>query len=234
MSPVEREHITSAFSFELAKVTRVEIRQRVLNEMLAHIDAGLAAAVAANIGLPAPAAPRSNGKRKAAAASPLLSLLDPATGKTGDVTGRKVAILAADGSAAAGIATMQAALAKVGAEGLVLAARLGTLNGSGGSIRVDHTLATMPSVVFDAVYVPGGAGATILAASADVREFIADAYRHDKPIEVGDGADAVLAAAGIENPAGIVSGESAANVKEFVAALGRHRVWARAAERTPV
>jgi catalase len=227
MSPVEREHITSAFSFELAKVTRVEIRQRVLADMLVHIDAGLAAAVAANIGLPAPAAPKTNGKRKSAPSSPLLSLLDPATGKTGDVTGRHVAILAADGSDAAGIASMQAALAKAGAAGLVLAARLGTLKGTGGPIEVDHTLVTMPSVVFDAVYVPGGAGAATLAASADVREFVAEAYRHAKPIAAGEGADAVLAAAGVDEAAGIVNGDAAADVKEFVAALGRHRVWDR-------
>ena len=56
MSPIEREHITTAFSFELAKVNRPEIRTRVLEQMLANIDGELASAVAANLGLPPPVA----------------------------------------------------------------------------------------------------------------------------------------------------------------------------------
>ena len=246
MSPPEKEHIVSAFSFELAKLTRVEIRERVLRDMLANIDSGLAAAVAANVGLSVPgaagargnagakpngkAAPKSNGK---VATSPALSLLNPKIGVPGDITGRKVAILVATGSSAAEVDAMKAALEDAGAQGLVLAAKLGTLEGNGGAIAVDHTLVTMPSVGFDAVYIPDGAqAATGLAASGEVRHFLLEAYKHAKALGLGGDATIVLEKAGLpyrdDAANGIVIGSDAAIAERFIAAMGRHRAWDRA------
>jgi catalase len=54
MSEVEKAHISAAYQFELGKVTKPEIRERVVNEILANFDAGLAAEVATGLGLPAP------------------------------------------------------------------------------------------------------------------------------------------------------------------------------------
>jgi len=242
MSPLEREHIATAFSFELAKVNRVEVRQRVVNEMLANIDADLASAVATNIGLPAPTA-ASNGKaaskrngrtqksRNGRGLSPVLSLLDPRTGVTGDITGRKVAILAADGTSARDVKTMKAALERAGAQGLVVAGKLGVLKGAGGQIEVDHTSLTMPSVVFDALYVPGGAAAaTTLAGSGLILSYIAEAYKHLKALAFGEEAAALIEKAGIELDsldAGVLIGDAAAIAEAFIEAIGRHRVWSR-------
>jgi catalase len=238
MSAPEKEHIVSAFSFELAKVNRIEIRERVLGAMLANIDSELARMVAENIGLPAPERASANGKPatkangKPAASSPLLSLLNPATGVPGNTTGRKVAIIVAAGSSSSDVTTMKGALAKAGAEGLVLAARLGELEGQGGPIEVDHTIVTMPSVAFDAVYVPGGTAAAILAASGDVRHFVTEAYKHAKAVALGDGAAAILEKAGItahdDAASGVVMGDAAAISERFVEAIGQHRAWARA------
>ena len=241
MSAVEKEHIVSAFSFELAKVNRVEIRERVLAKMLANIDAGLAAQVAANIGLPVPA-PNGQFKGKAASvapgkkhldASPLLSLLNPATGIMGNLKTRKVAILAADGVDGAGVTEIQDALAAAGAKGLVLSARLGELKGTRGSVAVDHTIATMPSVAFDAVFLPGGdASVATLAKSGDALHFIAEAYKHAKAIGAAGAASQLLDAAGVgerSGAAGVVVGESGAAVaKPFLEAIGKHRAWNRA------
>ncbi len=241
MSPVEKEHIVSAFSFELAKVNRIELRQRVIEQMLVNVDAQLARMVAENVGLPAPDSTgvSSNGAKAQAngkpASSPLLSQLHPQTGKMGDVTGRLIAILVADGSSADDVDEMKNALAAAGAEGRVVAAKLGTLAGDGGEIAVDHTVLTMPSVAFDAIYVPGGTTATAtLAASGDARHFVSEAYRHCKAIAAGESAAALLEAADIlaedDEDNGVLLGADAATLAErFVTAIGRHRAWGRVA-----
>jgi catalase len=234
MSAIEREHIVSAFSFELAKVTRPEIRERVVGEMLVNIDAELAQAVAANVGLAAPKRRAGNGKTTTS--SPLLSQLDPQTGKTGDLTGRKVALIVADGSSAADVTAMKGALEKAGAAGLVLAARLGSVKGEDGTIDVDHTLVTMPSVAFDAVYLPGGAKAAAeLAASGDVRAFVAEAYKHAKAIAASDDAAAVLERSGVagDDGRGVTVGDGASVSKRFLDAIGRHRAWGRDVSAVP-
>jgi catalase len=238
MSEVEKQHLIDAFSFELAKVTRPEIRERVLNAMLMKIDLGLARAVAANIGVSVAGGGGHNGngskraaKRGSSEGSPLLSLLDPRTGVTGDLSGRKVAMIVGAGSGADDVAAMRDALSAAGAEGLVLAARLGTIDVNDGSIVVDHTLVTMPSVAFDAVYVAAGTDGAALAESGDVVNFIAEAYKHLKPIALAGDADRLLERAGIATePAdedGVLIGDADAVADAFVELIGRHRVWTR-------
>jgi catalase len=237
MSDVEKEHLVGAFSFELAKVTRSEIRERVLNEMLVKIDVGLARAVAENVGLVvADGARNGNGSKRSAkngspSSSPLLSMLDPRTGVPGDLTGRKVAVLVGAGSDAHDVTAMRDALAEAGAEGLVLAEKLGTVKAPGGRIEVDHTLVTMPSVAFDAVYVAAGSDGRALAASGDVVNFVAEAYKHLKPIALSGDADGVLDRAGIATPPaaedGVLLGDADEVADAFVELIGRHRVWTR-------
>ncbi|MGD1067967.1 MAG: catalase-related domain-containing protein, partial [Vulcanimicrobiaceae bacterium] len=234
MSPVEQDHIVGAFSFELAKVEREPIRQRVLDRMLANIDGQLAERVAANIGLTverfAPPEGKRNGKAAKLAASPALSLLNqPQSAKT-----RKVAILAAPGVADADVAAMKKALAAAGVRALVIAPRLGVLAGVGGTVAVDHTLVTMPSVVFDAVYLPGGPDSVqVLAEDGDAVHFIAEAYRHCKAIAVTGEATELLDAAGIRADGEPVDGLIVADdaheaAAPFLAAIAAHRAWARA------
>ena len=57
LSDVEQEHILNAFSFELAKVKRSEIRQNVV-DMFANVDEDLAKNIADNIGVDTPDAER--------------------------------------------------------------------------------------------------------------------------------------------------------------------------------
>ncbi len=236
MSPPEKEHITAAFSFELSKLKRPEIRERVLTQMLANIDAGLAAEVAANLGLPAPRASSEkrqgkpkNGKRSVEV-SPALSMLNTVRET---IASRKVAILAADGVDAASVETLKAALTKEGATGLVLASRLGTLAGAdGASVAVDHTLLTMPSVVFDAVFVPAGsASVATLAASGEAVHFIAEAYKHAKAIGAVAEGSQLLERAGVSISAdteGVATaGSVKAVTKPFFAAIAKHRAWSR-------
>ncbi len=164
----------------------------------------------------------------------MLSQLDPATGVPGDITGRKVAIIVAEGSLASEVTAVRAALEEAGAVGLVIGATLGTIDGEDGPIEIDHTSLTMPSVVFDAVYVPGGEGAAAkLASSGLTLSTLAEFYKHLKAMAMGEDAAALLLPkAGIEvsdaRADGVFIGDADSTVTDFITAMGQHRVWARA------
>ncbi|MCZ9338060.1 catalase HPII, partial [Streptomyces sp. TRM76130] len=53
MSPVEKEHIVGAYTFELGKCYEQAVRERTL-QVLANIDPELCERVAAGLGLPTP------------------------------------------------------------------------------------------------------------------------------------------------------------------------------------
>ncbi|BCZ81489.1 catalase [Paraburkholderia terrae] len=223
MSDVEKEHIALAYQFELGKVTKPEIRARVVNEILANFDADLAATVAEGLGLPKPAkGARAAGKQKP---SPALSLLN--RGVPGIKT-RKIAILAAPGSDGAAIKSVQAALKSQGATPLLVAPTLAPIDG----MNPDATISGMPSIMFDGVVVVGGAqGAKALAQSGDARHFVLEAFRHLKAIAAtGAGKDVLSAAHLPEKGDGVFicdDGKVDAVLKPFIEAVGQHRVWAR-------
>jgi catalase len=223
MSDVEKEHIALAYQFELGKVTRPEIRARVVNEILANFDAGLAATVAEGLGLPKPGkGARAVGKQKP---SPALSLLN--RGVPGIKT-RKIAVLAAPGSDGAAIKSVQAALKSQGATPLLVAPTLAPIDG----MNPDATISGMPSIMFDGVVVVGGAqGAKALAQSGDARHFVLEAFRHLKAIAVtGAGKDVLSASHLPEKGEGVFIGDDGkveAVLKPFIEAVGQHRVWGR-------
>ncbi|WP_227245025.1 catalase HPII [Paraburkholderia caribensis] len=223
MSDVEKEHIALAYQFELGKVTRPEIRARVVNEILANFDAGLAATVAEGLGLPKPGkGARAVGKQKPSAA---LSLLN--RGVPGIKT-RKIAVLAAPGSDGAAIKSVQAALKSQGATPLLVAPTLAPIDG----MNPDATISGMPSIMFDGVVVVGGAqGAKALAQSGDARHFVLEAFRHLKAIAAtGAGKDVLSASHLPEKGEGVFIGDDVkveAVLKPFIEAVGQHRVWGR-------
>jgi catalase len=233
-TPPEQQHIVEALQFELAKVAVAAVRLRMLSN-LANVDATLAARVAAVLGVAVPAASARTPARRYAP-SPALSML--ARGNPASASGRKVAVLAADGVDSAGLQAMKSALAAAGVTVKVLAPHLGTLSGSGGSVAVDELIVTMPSVVFDAVYVAGGAASlAALRASGDAVHFVREAFKHAKAISTpADGAEFLLAAGVLApgaaaRPAGVTVGGSAADgalAAAFLADIGAHRHWARA------
>jgi catalase len=100
------------------------------------------------------------------------------------------------------------------------------------------TLETAPSVLWDAVAFPGGHEAMEkLQAVGHAVEFLKDSYRHCKPILVmGDGTTLLEGAgasthlpSGDPDPGvlGFGDGEAPAALREFTAAIARHRHFAR-------
>jgi catalase len=224
MSDIEKAHIAAAYQFELGKVTRPEIRARVVNEVLANFAADLAAQVAEGLGLPAPGkGARAAGKQQP---SPALSLLN--RGKPGIRT-RKIALLAAPGADTAMLQSLRKTLTGEGAAPLLIAPTLAPI----GSLAPDATIAGMPSIMFDAVIVCGGAAsAKTLAQSGDARHFVLEAFAHLKAIAaIGAGRDVLSAAHLPDNADGVATGSDGdvdAVLETFIAAAGQHRVWSRA------
>jgi catalase len=241
-SSAEKEHITAAFQYELAKVETPAIRQRVVDN-LAHVDARLARKVAEPLGIAQPD-PRSAAGRAGFReprgkppldAAPSLSM-EP-TGNT--IQTRRVAVLMAPGVELGAFKVIQQALIDAGAITKTVAAQLGTIaSSSGQQVPIDHTFLTMPSVMFDAVLVPGGAAsAQVLMKDGAAVHFVLEAYKHCKPLcLIGESAE-ILRAAGLlpdegAAPAGVLIGTNEPTTRvqtaqDFIAAIARHRHWSR-------
>jgi len=235
MSAPEKEHIVGAYTFELGKVERVFIRERQVNEILANIDLELARRVAENLGLPAPSAPTVTTKASSVQSSPALSLMNHAPG---NIKSRKVAILVANGVDGAAIDAFKAKLASEGALAKIIGPSPAPVKTADGKmLPVDAAMDGMPSVMFDAVFVPGGAdAAAAMAKSGEAKHYVLEAYKHLKPIVMLGAARPLLATLGLQPDAGLLEGDDVDGVfGNFAQALGQHRVWAReaAAEAIP-
>ncbi len=218
MSPPERLHMVKAFRFELSKVTRVDIRERVV-AMLAQVDGPFATDVAAGLGLKAPTA-----KTPAVTISPALSIIK---GPSQTIATRKVAFLCAPGVNAASVNDMRSALEGAGAIVEVIAPILGTL---ATGVEVSRILPAAPSVLFDAVFIADGdACVASLIADRGATFFIEEAYTHGKAVAAASGASAVLDAALPKDAPreGVVGGSGKDLAEKFVAAIALHRHWSR-------
>ncbi|WP_457307080.1 catalase-related domain-containing protein, partial [Polaromonas sp. P5_E6] len=247
-SAVEKDHIVAAFRFELSKVEVPEIRQRMVDN-LAHVDLKLATRVATPLGINPPDPKAASGRlgfRDYRITSKIEE--DPAlrmVGRTGgSVKTRKVAILVADGVEAAALKRIQQDLLDAGALCKLVAPHLGTVSTSSGrQLAVDHTFTNMPSVMFDAVLIPGGGDSIgTLAAMGEAVHFVLEAYKHCKTIcAINDGAQ-LLSTLGfslgkdpelIHVPTPGVLIADARKVTEgqvsqdFMTAIAQHRHWDR-------
>jgi catalase len=259
-SDPEKEHLVQAFCFELGKVEVPEIRTRMVG-MLAHVDDTLAGRVAQGLGLSVPTKldkplnmsipadgdveqfqPRP--AKKSIGHSPALSMANTVKNS---VKTRKIAILAADGVDDAELSSMRQALTAAGGQAKVVAPKLGSLKSAqGAEIDIDFSLLTAGSVLFDAVYVPGGGRSVeTLKGEAKALHFINEVYTHCKAIAAtGAGIDLLSAsylgaeriiepnAAGdhiVANEGIIISrnGQVGNVAAEFIEAIAQHRHWSR-------
>ncbi|MFJ6347720.1 catalase [Pseudarthrobacter oxydans] len=236
LSPVERDHVIQAYTFELGKCYEKSIRERQL-AALANVDAELCAAVAKGLGLPAPEATEQVPDSDP---SPALSQI----GGTWPVAGRVVGILADADSDLAAVNAARKALDAEGIVPLVIAPAGGFLGPENdGGVPVQRTYLTARSTEFDAVIVAASAAPAPDAApgldakagapggGTDPRAvlLLTEAYRHAKAIGTWNSGTEALAAAGIpQDTPGIVSADDAESlVSELTALLAAHRVWER-------
>ncbi|MEJ7827813.1 MAG: catalase [Segetibacter sp.] len=253
-SEPEKNHMVDALRFELGKVETEAIRQRMLM-VLNQVDKGLAAQVAYGLGMHIPETPELINLSIPADADPLSyqpvkkegsltesPALSMANTIKDSIRTRKIAILAADGVMEAELMTVKNSLLAQGAMVDVIAPRLGTIAGANGTqITVDKSLLTVASVLYDAVYVPGGANSVAtLEAEADAIHFLNEAYKHCKAIAATGDALQVLEATYFAKKLpednsdatvmreGVIIGTDAGSVaKQFIAAIAQHRFWER-------
>lgn len=249
-SQAEKEHIVAAFRFELGKLELPAIRQRVVDN-LAHVDAMLARKVAAPLGIGPPdakaAAGRAGfrdvrGKLPIEESAALRMTAQPLAGSRPIAT-RRVAVLVADGVDTQSLRPVLQALEQAGARCVVVGLQLGTVaTVTGRQFAVDHRVAAMPSVMFDAVLVAGGARcAEALAAMGAAVHFVLEAYKHGKALCVlGDGVGLLrllqiapgASAAELARHPGVTLGAGTAEAapetaKAFIEAMALHRHWDR-------
>jgi catalase len=257
-SDPEKEHIVQALQFELGKVTVPAVRERMV-ALLNQVDGELATRVAQGLGLkkipkidgpmnlsfPADGNPRDyqpHRTNRDVAPSPAVSM---ANTPKDSIRTRQVAILASAGSDGASIARMQKALTAQGAAVHLVGRHVGPFRTAEGSeLNAEHSILTASSVLFDAVYVPGGeAGVQALLNEPAAIEFVVDAFKHYKTIAASGAGTKLFDAAGISGArphpeagpdadpaAGVVVGEERQIGKvttAFIAAIAQHRHWTR-------
>ncbi|MCJ1886984.1 catalase HPII [Pseudomonas sp. LA21] len=222
----EQDHVVAAYVFELSKVERASIREREVNEVLVNIDTRLAQRVASQIGV-----------NIVALASPATPTPSPALSQTqllsGDIRSRKVAILVVDGISEADVSDLRDALQQAGASARLVGPGIAPVTAeNGATVMPEGSWDGLPSIAFDAVFVPGGATATgTFGGDGRVLHYLLEAYKHLKPLAFSGAAQALAAQLGLPSDPGVVMGASATDVfDDLQAALKQHRIWAREAQ----
>ena len=252
MSEPEKKHILDAFHFELGKVENKQIRQRMVY-MMASVDRELAGEIAMGIGVDEPtdeskikeaakdALPRAKAKRSVDR-SPALSQENL---KGTSIKGRKVAIMIDEGFDYAAVMKVKNMLKENKAMAEIVSKFHGKIKSeTGEELETDKSHVTTASVVYDAIYIPGGQKSVeAMKKQGDVLHFINEAYKHCKPIAATGEAVDLFAQSGIEGAnfasdggevvehMGVVTVVENEKFDEFVAlfkeAIMQHRHWAR-------
>ncbi|OJF14418.1 catalase [Couchioplanes caeruleus] len=230
MSPVEKEHIIRAYTFELGKCYEQAIKERQLR-CLANVDPVLCEQVAVGLGLPVPepTVPPAD-----VTASPALSQI----GREWPADGRIIGIVVDDGDLD-GVDAVRRAVFGAGMVPLLIAAHGGMV----GHMSVQRTFATARSIEFDALLLaaaPAPAPDALPARDAKagaadtvtvdprVALLVEEAWRHAKAIGAWGAGVTVLGQSGVAGTPGVVTAESGTEALAAVQRLlAAHRVWER-------
>jgi catalase len=247
-SEIEKDHLINALRFELGKVERTEIRERMVG-LLTQVDKTLASKVAEGLGIvvPKPQQPLNHsipadGNPKKYQAIEVKQRIDKSDALSmahtvkNNIKTRQIAILAANGVDDTALATLKKILETEGAQVKIIAPALGTIKGTKGeSIPVDQSFLHAASVLFDAADIPGGAkSAQALINEPDAIHFVNELYKHCKAIGAEAEGLELLKASYIgkkltdKNDADALAGIVInASSKKFVHAVAQHRFWQR-------
>jgi catalase len=251
-SEPEKKHIVNALRFELGMVKTEAIRIRILG-MLTQVDKFLASKVAEGLGIPVPKElvqplnqsipadgdPKKFQPIKVKPSLQISKALSMANTIKNTIKTRRIAILVADGVDAVSLNKMKQALEAAGAQTKIIAPHLGNIaTAKGKQINVDQSLLNAASVLFDAVYVPGGQkSVAALQKEPNAIHFINEAYKHCKAIAAdGEGTKLLfITNAGTKNNSTDKSANNYMangvllnhNPNEFIKAIAQHRFWER-------
>jgi catalase len=235
---VEKQHIVNALRFELSRVQTPAVRERMVSGLM-NVVAELAEGVAAGLGIREMPAPMPKVMTREVTPEVSISQALSLFARPGDgsIRTRRVAILVADGCDGGSLVALARRLTDEVAVPRFVSTTLGSVQPDAGeAIEVDVSLEAAPAVLYDALALPDGAEA-IAALRADGRtlEFIKDQYHHCKPILAVGAGEQLLAACGIEttlpngeqDPGLITTPDAGAASDTFIAAVAKHRHFAR-------
>ncbi|ADD06941.1 catalase [Natrialba magadii ATCC 43099] len=245
MSEPEKQNIVDAAHFELGKVDRMEIRERMVYDLFNNVDHGFAKRVAEGIGVEPPESPGDelpDHDRE----DPSLSMEN----RTPDtIETRKIAMLIDDDFDDEHVSELRSALEDEGARVKIISKVLGEKSGANGeTVEPDKHHVAAASVSFDAVLVPGGSESVdAMTQQGDPKHFVAEAFKHYKPIAaVGEGTelfeavdlpDTDIADDGdLVSDAGVVTcrnDDLDEFAEKFIDAIAQHRHWDRDPEAVP-
>ena len=158
----EQRHIADAFTFELSKCDRADIRARMVAG-LRNVDSDLAQQVASGLGLRQlpDQAPAARKPRTDLAESPALSIQ---VNGPQNFAGRKIGVLVTDGADAKLLAGLKAAAKREDVNVELVAPAVGGIEASDGNlVEADQQVDGGPSVLYDAVIVlPSSEGVSTL------------------------------------------------------------------------
>ncbi len=241
LSPEEQNHMINAFSFELSKVNKEEIRKREL-AILYQVEPALANAIGKNLGLKPsksldpltvkfakqnhpnyPIQPNKPEVEKSAFLS--MKVKDD----EGTIASRKIAFLVDDGVSKKSVDIMRKALTKEGAMAVLVLSHVGSLKYKEGDMEeVQHSYLTDASVCFDGFYTPDGDMIDKLAQNPDYLQFINEGYRHCKALAFAKSAEKLMDKSFIEKDSAVNCESSGSNwINDFIQALKKHRIWER-------
>ncbi len=197
-SEAEKNHLTHALQFELGKVQVPEIRERMVG-LLSQVDKTLAGDVANALGLTVPVKKQQQPVNHSIPADGVVARFQPKAVNQGievsaplsmadsvknTIKTRKIAFLTADGVNREQIDQVRKRLLNEGASVDLIALKLGKLiTAKGDPLTANKSLMTVSSVLYDAVYIPGGLKSVqALMEKQDAADFISLAYKHCKAI----------------------------------------------------
>ncbi len=247
----EQNHVAEAYSFELGKCTYDHIKQRML-WLVNQIDESLAKKVSKNLGLEIPkkidepinqaigadadVKKHQPGKKKIYLDKS--AALSQTHLKSDSIATRKIAVLVSDGFKESDYNKMKKALEDKGAMVQLIAPHGGEVKcDKGDKHPVKHSFMTTESVLFDAIYIPGGKESVeVLKNEAKAKKFINEALKHCKAIAAdseGEHFLDVTYALDFKDDEAICINK---NASIFINAIAQHRNWKReeAAKAIPV
>ena len=228
---IEQDHIAAAITFELSKVGKAEIRERMVGH-LRNIHDDLAQNVADGIGmekLPEKIKPA----RKPVDDLPVSDALSILKNQPDSFSGRKLGIYIAEGGDADLVKALKKAAEDAGGKCAIIAPHIaGAKLSDGKMMPADEKIDGGPSVVFDAVaLVMSEAAADKLADNKPSQDFVSDAFAHVKFIAYSEGAMPLLEATGVADKMddGVIRVDAKADAADFLEQCKKLRFWDRVA-----
>ena len=242
LQPWEQNHLADAYTFELGKCTYNHIKERMLY-ILNQIEEDLASKVAKGLGMEIPTEIDTPLNQAIGADADVEKHQPPqkkvyldkseALSQThlsgNSIVSRKIATLVSDGFDGEALMNMKNALEEKGAIIQLIATHGGTVTcDKGKNHQVDAALLTTESVLFDAIFVPGGEESVKdLLTEAKAKKFINESLMHCKAIAVSKEGEQLLDATygkDFKDDQAVFINQSA---DDFAKAIANHRNWNR-------